>query len=101
MDKINLNFAIESSTGLWNKIFEGFDQDSVLTSRFEGSSQKSIKLLYRFGALLRKKRSDCIVEPRNYGIVIKRNINENDEDEVNSWIRLMESLKKEMTTINY
>ncbi len=101
MDKINLNFAIESSTGLWNKIFEGFDQDSVLTSRFEGSSQKSIKLLYRFGALLRKKRSDCIVEPRNYGIVIKRNINENDEDEVNSRIRLMESLKKEMTSINY
>ena len=101
MDEINLNFAIESSSGLWNKIFEGFDQDTVLTSRFEGNSQRSITLLYRFGSLLRKKHSDCIIEPRNYGIIIKRNVNENDEDEVNDWIRLMENLKNEMIRMNY
>jgi hypothetical protein len=101
MDEINLNFAIESSSCLWNKIFEGFDQDTVLTSRFEGNSQKSINLLYRFGSLLRKKHSDCIIEPRNYGIIIKRNVTENDEDEVNDWIRLMENLKNEMIRMNY
>ena len=101
MDEINLNFAIESSSSLWNRIFEGFDQDTVLTSRFEGNSQKSINLLYRFGSLLRKKHSGCIIEPRNYGIIIKRNVNENDDDEVNNWIRLMESLKKEIISMSY
>ena len=101
MDEINLNFSIESSSGLWNKIFEGFDQDSVLTSRFEGNSQRSIKLLYRFGSLLRKKYTECEVEPRNYGIVIKRNVNENSEEEVNDWINLMENLRKEIISLNY
>jgi len=99
MDEINLNFAIESSSGLWNKIFEGFDQDSVLTSRFEGNSQKSINLLYRFGSLLSKKHSDCTIEPRNYGIIIKRNINEDNEEVINDWISLMENLKKEMISM--
>ena len=100
MDEINLNFSIESSAGLWNKIFEGFDQDSVLTSRFEGSSQKSIKLLYRFGSILKKKYSNCKVEPRNYGIVIKRIVNDGNEEEVNEWIILMENLKKEINSLN-
>ena len=101
MEEINLNFSLESSSGLWNKIFEGFDQDTVLTSRFEGNSQKSINFLYRFGSLLRKKHSDCIIEPRNYGIVIKRIVNEDNEDEVDDWIKLMEKLRNEMISMNY
>ena len=100
MDEISLNFSIESSSGLWNKIFEGFDQDTVLTSRFEGNSQKSINLLYRFGSLVRKKYSNCEVEPRNYGIVIKRNINDNNKKELDDWILLMENLKEEIIGLN-
>ena len=44
MDEISLNFSIESSSGLWNKIFEGFDQDTVLTSRFS-SIDSFVKLI--------------------------------------------------------
>jgi len=101
MDEIKLNFSIDSSSGLWNRIFEGFDQDTVLTSRFEGNSQKSINFLYHFGSLLRKKHTDFIIEPRKYGIVIKHNVNEKDENEVNEWIHLMEKLKSEMINMNY
>jgi len=100
MEEINLNFSLESSSGLWNKIFEGFDQDTVLTSRFEGTTQKSINLLYRFGSLLRKKYTKCVIEPREYGIIIKRTINDGDEQEVNEWIRLMENLKEEIISLN-
>ncbi len=100
MDEISLNFSIESSSGLWNKIFEGFDQDTVLTSRFEGNSQKSINLLYRFGSLVRKKYSNCEVEPRNYGIIIKRKINDKNKKELDDWILLMENLKEEIIGLN-
>ena len=100
-NKINLTFALESSSGLWNKIFEGFDQDTVLTSRFEGNSHKSINMLYRLGSILRKRYSKCVIEPREYGIIIKRSIDENDEHGVNEWMRLMESIKDEIISLDY
>lgn len=100
-NEINLTFALESSSGLWNKIFEGFDQDAVLTSRFEGNSHESIYLLYKLGSILRKKYTKCIVEPRTYGIIIKRPIDENDEEDINEWMRLMESIRQEIAKLDY
>ena len=100
MEIVNLTFAMESSSGLWNRIFEGFDQDMVLTSRFEGDSHKTINTLYKFGSLLRDKYKNCSVEPREYGIVIKRQIDEKDTEKVNEWIELMKSVREEVVKLN-
>lgn len=101
MTPINLSFGMESSSCLWNKIFEGFDQDSILTTRFEGNSPESIELLYRFGALIRRQHKDCKVEPRNYGIIIKRQISEDDKEFIDEWMKLMKNLKNEILKIQF
>ena len=99
MKPVNLSFGIESSSGLWNKIFEGFDQDTVLTSRFEGDSPRTIELLYRLGSLLKSKYKNCSVETRDYGIVIKKNIDERNKDQVDEWMNLMKSIKSELINL--
>jgi len=97
--KVSLSFLLESSSSLWNKIFEGFDQEYVLVSRFEGKSKETIRLLYRFGSLIHQKFKNCSVEPKIYGIVIKKNIENNDQQKTDKWIKLMEELKKEICDI--
>jgi len=99
MESVNLTFAIESSTGLWNKIFEGFDQDTVLTSRFEGDSPRTIEVLYRLGTLVQSKYKNCSIETRDYGIIIKKSIDDRDQEQVNSWMDLMKSIKSEIVNL--
>ena len=99
METVNLTFAIESSAGLWNKIFEGFDQDTVLTSRFEGNSPHTIEVLYRLGSLLNSKYKNCSVETRDYGIVIKKNIDDRNHEQVNDWMDLMKNIKSEIVNL--
>ena len=93
---INLAFSLEASATLWNRIFEGFESDTVLVSRFEGSNQRAIKLLYKFGALIQKKHKKCRVEPKKYGIVIKTEVDERQSEVIDGWIDLMKNLKTEM-----
>ena len=99
MESVNLTFAIESSTGLWNKIFEGFDQDTVLTSRFEGDSPRTIEVLYRLGSLVKSKYKNCSIETRDYGIIIKKSIDDSDQEQVNDWMNLMKSIKSEIVNL--
>ncbi|MGI9534625.1 MAG: hypothetical protein ACR2NW_06720 [Thermodesulfobacteriota bacterium] len=101
MEPVNLTFAIESSTGLWNKIFEGFDQDTVLTSRFEGDSQRTIEVLYKLGSMVKSKFTNCSIETRDYGIIIKRTIDDKNQDQVNEWMDLMKSIKSEIVNLDY
>ena len=96
---VHLSFLVESTASLWNKIFEGFDQESFLVSRFEGESPASIRLLYRFGSLIHKRFSNCRVETRFYGIVIKKRIGENDSITNDEWMELMSELRAELCNI--
>ena len=94
---IDLSFAMESSASLWNVIFEGFDQEVVLVSKFTGREQAVVKTLYRFGILISERYKNCKVEPRNSGIQISKSLPKNDAALVSEWTDLMESVREEMT----
>ncbi|MGH7885480.1 MAG: hypothetical protein ACRENO_07270 [Thermodesulfobacteriota bacterium] len=93
---INLSFYLEPSATLWNRIFEGFESEVTLVSRFEGKDRKSIEILYRFGSIVRKRYINCRVEPKSYGIIIIRKIDEEQKEFINEWINLMKNLKSEI-----
>lgn len=95
---IDLSFAMESSASLWNIIFEGFDQEVVLVSKFTGREPEAINTLYRFGFLICERCKDCKVEPKDFGIEIRKSLSENDFDLVSEWTHLMESVRDEMAT---
>ncbi len=94
---IDLSFAMESSASLWNVIFEGFDQEVVLISKFTGKEPGAVNTLYRFGSLICERYKNCKVEPKNSGIEIRKSLPENDVTLVNEWTDLMESVREEMT----
>lgn len=96
---VHLSFLVESSATLWNKIFEGFDQESFLVSRFEGDSPASIRLLYKFGSLIHNRYKDCRVESKSYGIVIKKKIRDDDSISTDDWMKLMTELKQQICSI--
>jgi len=98
-DLIDLSFAMESSASLWNVIFEGFDQEVVLVSKFTGHDPKAVNTLYRFGFLIYERYKDCKVEPKNSGIEIRKSLPENDLELVNEWTTLMENVREEMTSL--
>ncbi|MEM7007826.1 MAG: hypothetical protein AAF462_01685 [Thermodesulfobacteriota bacterium] len=95
-DIIDLTFAMEANSSLWNIIFEGFDQEVVLVSKFTSKEPKAINTLYRFGFLICERYKDCKVEPKNSGIEIRKSLPENDFDLVGEWTALMESVCEEM-----
>ncbi len=93
---IDLSFAMESSASLWNLIFEGFDQEVVLVSKFTARDPEAVHTLYRFGHLISQRYKDCKVEPRKSGIQISKSLPENDVALVGEWTDLMESVCEEM-----
>lgn len=93
---INLSFSLEASATLWNRIFEGFESDVTLVSRFETTDNKTKKVLYKFGSLIQNKHKMCKVEPKNYGIVIKTDVDEDNKEFINNWIQLMKNLREEI-----
>ena len=97
-DLIDLKFSMESSGTLWNVIFEGFDQEVVLVSKFTGHDSRSVKALYRFGFLVCERYKYCKVQPKDSGIEIRKSLPENDFELVGEWTRLMESVRDEMTS---
>lgn len=100
-DSIALSFAMEANSSLWNLIFEGFDQEVVLVSKFVGNDPGAVKRLYQFARILSDKYKDCRVEVRESGIVIRKNLPENDLPLLQKWTDLMESMKKEMSEIDF
>ena len=92
-----LSFHMESSATLWNRIFEGFSSEMVLVSRFEGKDRKALEILYRFGSMVAKRYRKCAVEPRVYGIVIKKDVSDETEETINEWMDLMRKLRHEIT----
>lgn len=96
-DFIKLSFALESSSTLWNIVFEGFDQEIVLVSRFEGKELEAIKVLIRFGTILRRKHEDCQVEFTSSGLMIKKNFPKNDIALIREWSELMYDVREEMS----
>jgi hypothetical protein len=95
---IKLSFGLESSASLWNIVFEGFDQDVILISKFEGKDLKSRDLLDRFARIL-KKYPGCIVEPIESGLSIKKSFPINDISIVGAWSDLMASIREEMLSL--
>jgi hypothetical protein len=98
-DFIDLSFSLESQAPLWNIVFEGFDQEVVLVSRFEGKYVEAIRILYRFGAILEEKYKDCEVEPTSSGLVIKKRFPTNDLSLIREWTELMYKIREEMTEL--
>ena len=96
---IILSFHMESSATLWNRIFEGFSSEMILVSRFEGKDRKALEILYRFGSMVAEKYGKCAVEPRVYGIVIKKDVSDETEEMVNEWMDLMRRLRHEIIKV--
>ncbi|MBI2486981.1 MAG: hypothetical protein HYW01_08490 [Deltaproteobacteria bacterium] len=99
VDFIKLSFGLDSNAGLWNVVFEGFDQEVILVSRFEGKELEAIRILYRFGAIIEKKYKDCQVEPTGSGLLIKKKLPTNDLSLIREWTELMCNIREEMTSI--
>jgi hypothetical protein len=97
MDSIKLSFGLDSNASLWNVVFEGFDQEVVLVSRFEGKELDAIRILYRFGAIIEKKYKGCQVEPTGSGLLIKKKLPTNDLSMIREWTELMWTIREEMT----
>lgn len=95
-DSIVLTFGMESSASLWNIVFEGFDQEVVLVSRFVGRDERAVSALYRFGNIIGRKYKDCKVKTTRSGIEIKKPLPGNDVSLVNEWTCLMENIREEM-----
>jgi len=93
---IALSFGMESSASLWNVIFEGFDQEVVLVSRFAGTDGRVVSALYEFGDIIGKNYKDCKVRATRNGIEIRKPLPGNDVSLVNEWTGLMESIKEEI-----
>jgi hypothetical protein len=96
---IKLSFGLESSASLWNIVFEGFDQDVILISKFEGKDLKSRDLLNRFAQILKKKYPGCVVEPIESGLSIKKSFPINNISVVRAWSDLMASIREEMLSL--
>lgn len=96
-DSIALTFGMESSASLWNVIFEGFDQEVILVSRFVGRDERAVSTLYKFGNIIGRKYKDCKVKTTRSGIEIKKPLSGNDISLVNEWTCLMENIREEMT----
>jgi hypothetical protein len=94
---IALTFGMESSASLWNVVFEGFDQEVVLVSRFAGRDDRAVHTLYEFGDIIGRKYKDCKVKATRTGIEIKKPFPGNDASLVNEWTDLMESIREEMS----
>jgi len=93
---IKLSFGLESSASLWNIVFEGFDQDIILISKFEGKDLKSKDLLNRFGHILKKKYPGCVVESIDSGLSIKKSFPINEVSVIREWSHLMANIREEM-----
>ena len=91
-----LSFHMESSATLWNRIFEGFSSEMILVGRFEGKDRKALEILYRFGSMIAERYGKCAVEPRVYGIVIKKDVSDETEETINEWMGLMRKLRREI-----
>jgi hypothetical protein len=98
-DFINLSFGLESSATLWNIVFEGFDQEVILISRFEGKDLAAIRILLRFGIILKEKYKDCQIEFTNLGLTIKKQFPKNDISLIREWSELMYDIREEMTSL--
>ena len=98
-ENVVLSFHMESSATLWNRIFEGFSSEMVLVSRFEGKNKKALEILYRFGSLVAQRYGKCAVEPRVYGIVIKKDVSDETEETINEWMDLMRKLRHEIIEV--
>ena len=96
---VNLSFGLESNSTLWNIVFEGFDQEVILVSKFEGRELESIKMLRRFGDILRQKYKDCQVEFTGSGLVIKKKFPKNDLSLIRKWSELMYDVREEMSSL--
>ena len=88
---------MESSATLWNRIFEGFSSEMILVSRFEGKTRKALQTLYEFGSKVEEKCGLCTVEARSYGIVIKKDVSDEEDETVTEWMDLMKKLRCEIS----
>jgi hypothetical protein len=93
---VKLSLGLESSASLWNIVFDGFDQDVILTARFEGRDLQSIDLLNRFGHILKKKYPGCVIDPIESGLSIKKSFPVNDISIIREWSVLMSSIRDEI-----
>ena len=95
-DLIGLSFGMESSASLWNIIFEGFDQEVVLVSRFTGKNNGAVTALYKLAVILDNKQKHCQVGATHSGIEIKKSLPKNDFSVIGEWTCLMENIRDEM-----
>ena len=93
---IDLSFSMESGVGLWNLIFEGFDQEVTLVSKFTGRDRGAVETLYKFGSIVHDRYKGCRVDLKKTGIEIRQSLPENDTEVVNEWTDLMTSVQEEM-----
>lgn len=98
-ESISLSFGMESGASLWSLVFEGFDQEIILVSRFSGADGNTVNALYRFGAKINESYKDCRVKPTRTGIEIRKTLPENDASLISEWMGLMKNVRDEIITL--
>jgi len=97
---INLKFCLESRSTLWNVIFEGFDQEVIIVSKFYGNNIKTIKILHKFAVMIQNRFKDWYIETDDHGIVIRKLLPNNSSAIVNKWEILMFDLRDNINNIS-
>ena len=96
---VKLTFNLESSASLWNIIFEGFDQETLLVSRFDGNDARTINILYRFGGIIKKRYGDWQIEPTTTGFTIRKIFQYDDQSTFGEWTELMNKIREEIVNL--
>jgi hypothetical protein len=98
-DLINLSFGLESNASLWSIVFKGFDEEVIFISRFEGKDVEAIKILHKFGVILKGNYKDCQMELTHSGLVVKKTLPTNDLSIIREWAELMYNVREEMANL--
>ena len=95
----DLSFTMESRASVWDVIYDGFDQEVILVSKFTGREPKAVNTLYRFGYLISERYKDCEVAPKRSRIEIRKSLPEDGSELIGQWTTLMKSVREEMTSL--
>ena len=94
-----VKFDVDASSGLWNVIFEGFDEELDLISEFTGSSLDAVRVLHSFGRILSKKEQNFLIRKRENGISITKTLSLANQESLIEWTSLMYTLGEQVSEV--
>jgi len=94
-----VKFDVDTRSGLWNVIFEGFDEELDLISEFTGSSLDAVRVLHSFGRILSKKEQNFLIRKRENGISITKTLSLANQESLLEWTSLMYTIGEQVSEV--